>query len=480
MIRKSARLWSLVFGCWLMSMAALAQTLPTAFQTALAQAKVPHAAVSLLVTSVDAEQAPRLQHRTDIPMNPASVMKLVTTTAALDLLGPAYVWRTPVWLDGVVENGVLKGNLVIQGQGDPKLVQERLWLLLRRVQGLGVQRIAGHIVLDNQAFAVPATNPADFDGEPLRPYNASPDALLLNFKALVLTFTPDARQGVAHVQIDPPLAGVLLPTQVPLSKSAACGDYRAGLRADFSAPSRIRLDGQYPAACGEKIWPVAYADPASYNARAMEGLWRNMGGQLDGSVISGVAPAAPPSFELASPTLLEMIRDINKFSNNVMAQQVFLTLGLAPPGNGAQPTSPWAVATPDTARLAVRQWWQRRISASDVPTLDNGSGLSRHTRISAAQLGLLLQKAYASPTMPELMSSLPVVGVDGTLKRSRASLASAHLKTGSLRDVTALAGYVLGQSGQRYVLVAMVNHPNAAAARPALDALIDWVVMDNH
>ncbi|MDD2879954.1 MAG: D-alanyl-D-alanine carboxypeptidase/D-alanyl-D-alanine-endopeptidase [Rhodoferax sp.] len=443
--------------------------LPPEVQAALTRAQVPADALAVLVVAAEGQAAPRLSHRADVPVNPASVMKLVTTYAALDLLGPAFVWRTPVWLDGPVEGGVLKGNLVIQGQGDPKLVLERLWLLLRRVQGLGVQRIAGNIVLDRRAFAVPPSDPGEFDGEPLRPYNAAPDALLLNFKAVVMTFTPEANGAVARVQIDPPLAGVQLPTQVPLAKNVACNDYRATLKADFSDPKRIRFAGSYPASCGEKVWPVAYADPASYNARAIEGLWRNMGGRLDGNVVDGVAPSAAPSFELTSPTLMEVIRDINKFSNNVMAQQLFLTLGL--PGN--------AVATPDSARVALRQWWQRRISAQDVPAIDNGSGLSRQTRISAQQLGQLLQVAYASPNMPELMSSLPIVGVDGTLKRSRAGSASAHLKTGSLREVTALAGYVHATSGKRYVLVAIVNHPNAGAVRPALDALVDWAVMDN-
>ena len=454
------------------------QVLPTEVSAALTRAHVPAQALSVWVQAADVQAPARLSHRADAPMNPASVMKLVTTYAALDVLGPAFVWHTPVWLDGPVENGVLKGNLVIQGQGDPKLVQERLWLLLRRVQGLGVQRIAGHIVLDRQAFAVPASDPGDFDGEPLRPYNAAPDALLLNFKSILLTFTPDATAGIARVQMDPPLAGVQWPTQIPLS-STPCGNYRAALGADFADPQHIRLAGSYPAACGEKVWPVAYADPASYNARALEGLWRSMGGQLDGKVVDGTAPATAPSFEMLSPTLMELVRDINKFSNNVMAQQLFLTLGRpdAPP-NQAQPASTGA-ATPATSRAALHQWWQRRISASNVPAIDNGSGLSRQTRISAAQLGLLLQTAYASPWMPELMSSLPIVGVDGTLKRSQAGVGSAHLKTGSLREVTALAGYVHAASGKRYVLVAIVNHPNAAAARPALDALVNWVVRDN-
>jgi len=454
---------------------ALAQALPPPVLMALNRAQVPADAIALLVVEAGGRTMPRLSHRADQPMNPASVMKLVTTTAALDLLGPAYTWRTPVWVDGPVVNGVLQGNVIIQGQGDPKLVLEKLWLLLRRLQGLGIHTIAGDIVLDNRAFDVPATDPAEFDGEPLRPYNAAADALLINFKSVVMTFVPDVLTSSARVQFDPPLWGVQLQPSVPLSqgKSASnrgCGDYRANLKADFSEPTRIRFNGSYPASCGEKVWPIAYFEPASYNARVIEGLWRNMGGQLSGSVRSGTAPGGPATFEVASPTLAEVIRDVNKFSNNVMAQQLFLTLGLP---------SSQTPSSPASAREAVRQWWQRRISATDVPTIDNGSGLSRHNRISAQQLGQLLQVAYAAPYMPELMSSLPLVGVDGTLKRSKASSASAHLKTGSLKEVTALAGYVHGASGKRYVLVAMINHPNAAAVRPALDALIDWAVMDN-
>lgn len=469
------RLVSCTLLCLLSSLysgSALAQALPSSVQAALKRAQVPEDAVALLIVEADGRTAPRLSHRADQPMNPASVMKLVTTTAALDLLGPAYTWRTPVWVDGPVVNGVLQGNVIIQGQGDPKLVLERLWLLLRRLQGLGIHTIAGDILLDNRAFEVPATDAAEFDGEPLRPYNAAPAALLINFKSVVMTFAPDRLTNTARVQFDPPLWGVQLQTSVPLSPAKSggndsCGNYRAVLKADFSNPLSIRFNGHYAASCGEKTWPIAYADPASYNARAIEGLWRSMGGQLTGTVHPGTAPQEPATFELTSPTLAEVIRDINKFSNNVMAQQVFLTLGLTTP------------ATTESAREALHQWWQRRISATDTPSIDNGSGLSRQNRISAQQLGEVLKVAYASPTMPELMSSLPVVGVDGTLKRSLASSASAHLKTGSLKEVTAIAGYVHAASGKHYVLVVIVNHPNAGAVRPALDALIDWAVMDN-
>ena len=460
-----------------------AQGLPAPALAALERAKVPREAVSVLVLDAQGLTAPRLSHRASAPVNAASLMKLVTTYAALDLLGPAFTWNTQVFLDGSVQGATLQGNLVIRGQGDPKLVVERLWLLLRRVQGLGIRTIAGDIVLDRSAFEDVLQDPADFDGEPLRPYNAAPDALLLNFKSVAMTFVPDAANGLVRVQFEPPLAGVQMQPTVALS-SGDCGDYRATLKADFSDPQRLRFGGQYPLSCGEKVWPVAYADPGSYATRAVQGMWSEVGGKLDGRVREGrVPPGLQPAFEMASAPLAEVVRDINKYSNNVMAQQLFLTLALQAGGNAGAAKR---VATLSVAREVVNAWWKQRLAAGahagpqvDAPVLDNGSGLSRYGRISAGALAALLQSAYASALMSEMMSSLPIVGVDGTMRRSKAAVSgNAHLKTGSLRGVSGVAGYVDGASGRRYVLVAIVNHPNAQAARPALDALIDWTFKD--
>jgi D-alanyl-D-alanine carboxypeptidase/D-alanyl-D-alanine-endopeptidase (penicillin-binding protein 4) len=457
---------------------AAAQNLPPEVEAALQRAKLPRDAVTMLVVDAEGKAAPRLAHRAGVPMNPASVMKLVTTYAALDLLGPAHTWNTPVYVEGAVRDGTLYGNLTIRGLGDPTLVLERIWLLLRRVQGLGVHAISGDIVLDHSAFALAEADPGGFDGEPLRPYNVAPDALMLNYKSVVMTFVPDRTASSAQVQFDPPLAGVAMQATVPLS-NGECADYRTGLRADFSDANHIRFAGTYPASCQEKVWPVAYADPRSYSVRVIEGLWLEMGGKLGGKVRDGrlalpaTGPAPAPVFEFTSPALAEVIRDINKYSNNVMAQQVFLTLAL-PARNGGAP------ATQEGARETVRRWWQERIGGNELPVLDNGSGLSRNERISALALARLLQTAYLSPQMPELMASLPITGVDGTLRRNRSRAAgNAHLKSGSLRDVTALAGYVHAASGRRYVLVAIINHANANAGRPALDALLDWAVRDN-
>ena len=437
--------------------------LPPEVQAALQRAKVPAEALHVMVVETHAQVAPRLSHMAQAPINPASLMKLATTTAALDLLGPAFVWRTPVYVDGPVRDGVLQGNVYLRGSGDPRLVVERLWLLMRRIQGLGIHKIQGDIVLDRSAFDVPARDAASFDGEPLRPYNAAPDALLLNFKSLLIQFVPDRAANVARIQIEPPMAGVQFPTTVALSVGD-CNDYRGSLKPDWSDSTRVRFNGSFPAACGEKMWPIAYSAPPQFAARAIAGMWQQLGGHLSGQVREGNVPAnLQPAFSSESATLAEVIRDINKFSNNVMAQQLFLTLSQQQRGVGSF----------DASREVLQRWWRERVGG-DVPVFDNGSGLSRDERISAQALARLLQVAWASPTMAELMSSLPISGLDGTLKRSKAQ-GVAHLKTGSLRDVAGVAGFVDGASGKRWVLVAVLNHPHANAARPALDALIDWV-----
>ena len=412
----------------------------------------------------------RLSWQTDMPINPASVTKLLTTAAALDLLGPAWTWMTPIWLDGRLSaDGVLDGNLVIKGSGDPKLTVERTWLMLRRARQLGLREIRGDIVLDRSNFNEPARDPAEFDGEPLRPYNVAADALLLAQKSVLLTFTPDPARGVAIIAMEPPLQGVAVDATVPLAK-IPCNDWRTGLGADVSDPARLRFTGRFSQACAERVWPMAWPDARGFDERMLRALWSELGGRISGSVREGSAPSTTSSYEWPSPPLADVVRDINKYSNNTMAQQLFLTLGLRFGGTG----------TPDAARQVILRWLQDRLGPDIIAglVLDNGSGLSRQTRLSAALIARVLQWAWASPIMPELLSSLPVAGVDGTARKSRAASGLAHLKTGSLRDVAAIAGVVLAESGKRYVVVATVAHRNASQATPALDALVQWTAHD--
>jgi D-alanyl-D-alanine carboxypeptidase/D-alanyl-D-alanine-endopeptidase (penicillin-binding protein 4) len=221
--------------------AAGAQQLPPSVLAALAQAGVPGEAMAAVVVEAGNGALPRLAFQAEVPFNPASLMKLATSAAALELLGATYTWTTPVYFGGPVRDGRLDGSLTLQGRGDPKLVTERLWLLLRRVQQAGVRDIAGDIVLDRSAFQVPAVDPGAFDGEPYRPYNVQPDALLFNFKAVMLQLRPDVARGVAAVSVDPPLAGLQVPASVPLTEGA-CG---AGCWAVTSLRPAARSNGRW-------------------------------------------------------------------------------------------------------------------------------------------------------------------------------------------------------------------------------------------
>ena len=453
--------------------------LPPEFRQALERAGVPVSAVSVLIEPLagpgsSAAQTPRLSWRADASMNPASVMKLVTTYAGLDLLGPDFTWNNRVYVEGPVSGGVLDGNLILRGSGDPKLVLERVDALLRQIIAAGVTEVRGDILLDRGIFRLPEHNPADFDDEPLRPYNAAPDGLLINFKSLIFTFTPDAVGQRALIRSEPPIAGVDIPPDVPMTKGA-CADWRATLRADFSQAQQVRFAGRYPATCGERQWPVAYVAPRAFAAQVVQAMWLAAGGRLQGRVREAATPAgARLLLSVPSLPLSDIIADINKFSNNVMAQQLFLTLSAQTQDGGNF----------EASRQRVRRWWRERFGAQPEPLLQNGSGLSREARTSAAALTALLQRAGSGPQAPTFIQSLGLAGVDGTVQRMRdrngasEALGRAWLKTGSLRNVAAVAGYVSGHSGQRYSLVVLVNHENAAAARPALDQLIEWTVRD--
>ncbi|MFN0182915.1 MAG: D-alanyl-D-alanine carboxypeptidase/D-alanyl-D-alanine-endopeptidase [Aquabacterium sp.] len=435
--------------------------LPPAVAEALTRAQLPLEALSVVVRDVEAPR-PQLSWQADRPVNPASLFKLVTTLVALDQLTPAFTWSTGVWLDGSVRDGVLDGSLVIRGSGDPTLVPERVWMLLRRVQQLGVREIRGDIVLDRSAFATEPGSPGDFDGEPLRPYNARPDALLLAHKAVVYTFTPDRARGVAAVAVEPSLLGHQVDPVVALAPGP-CNDWRAQLKPSPGDPTRMAFAGTYPTSCGERSWPLAYPEPATYNARLLRSLWQGLGGTLLGSVVDGPAPSTTPTFEWRSPPLTEAVRDINKHSNNVRAQQLFLTLAARPGGT----------ATSAGAREVMRRWLAERLPTHEA-VIVNGSGLNRDQRVSAAMLADLLRWAWASPVMPELAASLPISGLDGTLRRARAGNGLAHLKTGTLRDVAAIGGYVVTPSGQWRIVVAVIQHPLANSARSALEAVVEW------
>ncbi len=450
------------------------ERLPIPVARALKAAAIPASAVAVVVQEVSVN-LPRVSVNAGQPLNPASLMKLLTTYAALETLGPAFTWKTEVWINGEIRDGVLNGDLYLKGGGDPKLTFEQFWLLLRNLRARGLREIRGDLVVDRSLFAVPAL--ADFDDQPLRPYNVSPDPLLLNFKSIRLQFIP-GQNGVA-VLAEPLPDNLELINRIKPSNNggnSGCGDWREGLRTEVSQQerrTRLTLSGSYSMSCGEKTWNLGVLSHPQYVAGVFRQLWQEQGGTLTGGLREAVVPEAARLLAGAeSPSLAEVVRDINKYSNNVMARQLFLTRGAESVRSGK------SLATAADADLAVRAWLLQKNLRFPELILENGSGLSRRERISAENLARLLATAWQSPLMPEFIASLPLSAIDGTMKkrlRQNGVAGQAHIKTGSLEGVKAIAGYVHDSRGKWNIVVFLVNHPNAAAAQGAQDALLQWV-----
>lgn len=471
-VLRAMRLPALMLLACAGSVPAHAQTaLPGPVAQALARAGIPESGAAVYVHEAGAAEA-LVAANAERAFNPASTMKLLTTHAALDLLGPAYVWNTEFWSAAAPVQEVLDGDLILKGHGDPKLTLENFWLLLRSLRARGVREIRGDLVLDRRYFSAAEFDPARFDEQPTQPYNTGPDALLVSFKAITVYAVPDPESRSVRLVAEPALPQVQIVNNLTLT-GGACGDWLARIKLDVhntAASARIAFSGSYPRDCGERWRAFSVLSHREYVGALFTQLWRELGGVFTGTVRDGaVTPPARLLASARSPALSEVVRDINKWSNNVMSRQLYLTLGAVGAG---------LPATTEKANGVVRRWLASRGLHFPELVIENGSGLSRIERISARHLGLLLLDAYDSPTMPELIASLPLTAVDGTMRKRLhgAEVAGqAHIKTGSLAGVRAIAGYVLDRQGRRVAVVFFVNHANAHNAQPVQDALLRWV-----
>jgi len=467
--------------CLLLSRAGLAgewDAAPASLSKVLQSHAVAPGQVGIYVQAVDAAK-PLLSINASAPMHPASAIKLVTTWLSLDELGPAWVWPTEVYLQGTVENGTLHGDLILKGYGDPYMVTERLWLLQRQLRLRGIHHINGDLIIDNGFFATSHGDPAGFDGEGLRVYNVLPDAMLVNFQAVRLVITPDPDKAVVRVTADPMPTNLQLENKLRLSQGRCRGLHNGVTLQLVGGAERNRLivSGDYATACGQYSLTRSVLTGPGYAYGVFRSLWEESGGTLGGRLrvdphaLAELPAETAPFLRVESPPLADVVKSINKFSNNVMARQLFLTLGAEVFGEPAS-----LGKSRRAAQLVLRQ---RGMPFADL-YLDNGAGLSRDTRIAAASLGKLLLAASRSAWMPEYAASLPLAGMDGTLKkrfRHEPATGHMHLKTGRLDDVFATAGYVHASSGRDYVVVLLENFPRAdrGPGEAAQSALLRWV-----
>ncbi len=442
--------------------------LPAPLATSLAQTGIPASAVALDIRTVEGRSLALHNHQA--AFNPASVMKLVTTAAALELLGPNHHWMTRVHTQGHVVGDVLEGDLIIEGGGDPRLAHEDVARLLRRLRSLGIREIRGNLLLDRSLFQPTDEDAASFDGLSSRAYNALPDALLLDAKAISLRFFPDLLTQQVHVTMEPPMMDFVI--EPPQLDNQACTSWKEKLGAVVD-DRRAYFAGSYSADCGERVLvlhPHAISHVAYFDA-VFRQLWHELGGSITGVTQEGKKPGnARELLQWESLTLAQIIRDINKYSNNVMARQLLISL----------PSEPNGTALTKQAGAARAKSWLATIGVNTQPVvIENGSGLSRHERLSAESISAVLQHEWQSPLMPEFIASLPIVGTDGTMSRSLTNSAATmqgHIKTGSLNEVVSMAGYVKAKSGHWISVVCMINHPEANKNRAMFNQLLEWIV----
>lgn len=450
-----------------------ASALPPGVERVLAGHDIARENLSIVVQAVDGAE-PVLAHLPDVARNPASVMKVVTTWSALEQLGPAYEWPTEVHALGELEDGRLDGDLALKGYGNPYLVVEEFWKLLRALRRAGVSDVAGDLVIDDSYFDVGEAAPGAFDGRPFRSYNVVPNALLVNFKSARFEFFADERRGGVRIAVDPPLGNLEIENRLELGVGG-CGGYQRGIAFhadDVRTADRIVFEGRFPARCGSYALTRAVLRHDTYAYGLFDALWREMGGTLEGGLRRARVPDdAEPLLTWRSPPLAEVIRSINKNSNNVMTRQLVYTLGAERDG---------APGTFEAGRRAVREFLASRGIDVSRLALDNGAGLSRDAAATAGMLADVLLAASRSLYAHEFIASLSLGGLDGTTrgryaKPSRNAL--LHVKTGRIDHVSALAGYAAAGDGRTYVIVSLLNSENAhrGPGRELEQALIDWV-----
>ncbi len=445
--------------------------LPPGIQSSLNLRKVPDSSLSIYVENLDTGE-PVLTWNEDVPRNPASVIKLLTTLVALDILGPAYTWKTETYLLGETDGSVLDGDLLLKGYGDPFLVTSRVWQMLREIRQKGISRITGDLLIDDSYFDVPYHDPAKFDREPLRAYNVAPNALLMNFKVVRYHFEPDLESATVSIRVDPPLENLRIENRLKVAQGR-CRGYQRGITiTPNETVDHMVMSGQFPSGCKNYVMHRAALGHNEFAYGLFKSIWQESGGEFSGSLRNVVKPDdIEPFLVFESLPLADIISKVNKHSNNVMARQLLFTLGaerFVVPG------------TEEGGRQVIEDWLKSKQLGSAKLKLDNGAGLSRDSRISARNLGEILRYAWQSPFMPEYLSSLSLSGLDGTLMRRFRDdplTGKAHIKTGRLDHVTAIAGYLQSRSGGRYTIVALQNHADVhrGPGEEVQAALLRWL-----
>lgn len=418
----------------------------TSLKATVAAYDKPGVSVGVAVHSID-DGSELFSYNGTKPLMTASIMKVITSAAALTELGGSHEFQTVFSTDSK-SRGVAQ-NLYVKGVGDPSLVEERVWRIAKDIRARGVKKITGDVVIDNSLF-----DNFDFPGqndESSRAYNALISPLAVNFNSFAVSAVNDG--GVVDVAIDPPVA------YFNLVKAAVLG------KGNDLSVSRVFKEGiELVSVTGgvsdEKTKYANVTDPVLYAGEVIRWALTQNGVEFTGKIISGPAVGRKILVKDDSKPLSVILRDLNKFSNNFTAEMIVKSMGAKKYG---------APGTTDKGMQVLKEF-VRGLGVDDAETqIVNGSGLSRRNVVAARVFNKVLAAAYQNNRLrSDLMASFAIAGVDGTLEhrlKSPELFGNVKAKTGTLYDVSSLSGYLETASKKMVAFTMIVNGEGAPAAK---------------
>lgn len=450
----------------LFSVELLAVGIPNDLAQKLSTIPLNQGSYSIYVQALN-QSTPTVAWKSHTKRVPASVIKLLTSYSALLSLGYEYRWETKFYYTGSIKNGILHGNLIVQASGDPSLETEDLDDIVQQIRASGIRNITGNIIIDRSIFQVSSRNTSGFDHNTYSPYNAMPDALMFNERKSTVCVTLMGKR--AQITKDVPDQSYKVVNKLKVV-NGSCRGKRAWPRVSVKNSTLI-FSGQLSRHCDERSVCKVLTKPYLSFYYALKDKLKSYKISFRGKLkLQAMPKESRYLFSHYSSTLEEIISTLAKESNNLFARQVMLTLGAQLYG---------APSTLYKGRKAINHILNRYHILEDGTTfVDNGSGLSRVSTITAKSLANLLHHG-AEHYGQRWMNTLSIAGIDGTIKHrfmQSTVFGRAWMKTGTIKKVSNIAGYVEGITGQRYVVVVLVNHKlSAKYGRKLANTVIEWV-----
>ncbi len=444
--------------------------LPKPIVDIIAKSGIAKKDISIYIKEVGIDGRVIASHNAQTTRTPASVIKVLTTYAAVLKLGFDYRFPTRFYSTGSLRDGVLHGDLVIKGFGDPTLGSKDLKKIVANIRAKGISKITGHIVIDRSYFRVGTKDSSNFDENPYSPYNAMPDAMMFNERISTICVTPN-KNSVTKKHAD---GSYIVINKLQHVNKPCKGKYSwPGIKIDKSkATPSVELRGQISKSCGQRNVCKVLTKPYKSFYYALKDALNKDGIKVVGNMrLRKVSQHARLLFTHYSKSLEKIVSKTAKKSNNLYARHLLLTLGAKMYG------APASIVKGRKAIVSILK--NKNALSKGTLSIDNGSGLSRTAKMSAKILVDMYDNAYKHYGQ-RWMNTLSVAGIDGTIKkrfRSTQVKNRAWMKTGTLRRVKNIGGYVKSKQGQLYTAVVLVQTNQGNWRASALqNKILKWLV----